>query len=221
MTSRLPMEPIAASLWVCIFAGAAAAAPLEYSTLLSPIGTVLLTPPLGFAGIMPGATDPRSLTAGPLALPDIAAVLGVVLPEPIVPWSPGRPPPTLADVISVVSLVNWIPYDPLNPDNGWGDGQGSGIAEASAVWRAQMAAYLAQTAQSNAQQMTAFSAAVQEQFDIAMDPNRSPFDDLAISELVQDGGFITTEFQWGRGDMRHVESVFAKFRTSQSGFFGQ
>lgn len=222
MTSRHQMARMASFVWVCAFAGAAAAAePLALNAQINPIEIALSTPPSGVLELVTATSGPQSLTVGPLPLPDLTDVLGVVLPEPVVPWSSGHPPPTLADVISVVSLANWIPYDPLTPGGGWDDGQGSAIAEASAVWRAQMAAYLAQTAQSNVQQMDAFSEAVQDQFDIAMDPDLSPFDDLAISELVQDGGSIITEFEWGPGDMQHVEGVFAKFRKSQSGFFGE
>jgi hypothetical protein len=226
MTSRHHMATLASSLWVCMSAGAAAAGSLDLSDQPSPIEPMLLTALVDFDGTEPAAFGQRSLTLGPLPLPGMADVLGMVLPKPVAPWSPGPPPPTLADVISVVSLASWHPCDPhpcdpLNPLDGWGGGHGSVIAEASAVWRAQTAAYLVQTAQSNAHKINAFSAAVQTQFDIAMDPDRSPFDDLAISELMQDGGSIVTEFKWGRGDMGHVESVFAKFRTSQSGFFGE
>jgi hypothetical protein len=227
MASRHHMATLACSLWVCLSAGAVAADSLGLSDQLSPIEPVLLTALVDSVGTEPAAFSQRSLTVGPLTLPQpgFADVLGMVLPKPVAPWNPGPPPPTLADVISVVNLANWHPCDPhpcdpLNPLDGWGGGHDSVIAEASAVWRAHMAAYLAQTAQSNAQQMNAFSAAVKTQFDIAMDPDRSPFDDLAISELMQDGGSIMSEFEWGRGDMRHVESVFAKFRKSESGFFG-
>ncbi len=202
-------------------AGSGAAEQPALSAQVGPIQPVLLTSTSSLVGIVTGTSGPQSLIVGPLPLPDLTDVLAVVLPEPVAPWSPGPPPPTLADVLSVVSLASWVPYDPLNPGGGWVDGQSGAIAEASVVWRAQMVAYLTQTAQSNAQQMNAFSEAVQDQFDIAMDPDRSPFDDLVISELVQDGGFITTEFQWGRGDIQQVGNVFAKFRKSQSGFFGE
>lgn len=209
-----------ASLSLCGLVGAASATPPEPLAELSPLEAVLLATPPDFVAAVPGVTDGPFLGVGPLAPPDLAAVLGVVLPEPIDPWIPAGPPPTLADVISVVSLANWTPYDPQNPDNGWG-GEDNVISETSAAWQAQMAAYHAQTAESNAEQMNAFSEAIQAQFDVAMDPGSLPFDNLLVSELIEDGGFIMSEFHWGRGDTRHVADVFAKYRKSQSGFFGE
>ena len=208
-------------VWLCVFTAAAGAEPVETNLRLAPLDVVLLAAPSGFKAAVSGA-DPRLLTVGPLSPPDLADVLGVVLPEPIAPWSPGSPPPTMADVISVVNIANWNPYNPLDPDGDWGWGAQTGvIAEASMAWRAQMAAYQAQSAQSNAQQINAFSGAIQAQFDIAMDPNRSPFDGLVASDLAQDGGLLTTEFHWGRSDPSHVERVFVKIRESHPGFFGE
>jgi hypothetical protein len=208
-------------LWLCGFVGAATADPSASRDLLSPLDTVLLAAPAGHVGTTLVGADPRMLTVGPLSPPDIADVLGVVLPEPIAPWAPGSLPPTMAEVIGMVNLANWSPFDPLSSNWFSSGSQNNAIAEASAAWRAQNAAYQAQTKQDNMQQMTAFSEAVKAKFGIALDPDRSAFDGLVISEFNRDGGLLTTEFQWVRGDMGHVESVFAKVRTLQSGFFGE
>ena len=219
MTIKISAVVLGFSL--CGFVGLATADPSASLDLLSPLDTVLLATPAGIFGDLLVGKDPRVLTVGPLSPPYMADVLGVVLPEPIAPWAPGSPPPTMADVIDVVDLANWSPFDPLNSDWFFSGSHNNAIAETSAAWRAQNAAYQAQTKRNNVQQMTVFSEAVQAKFGIALDPDRSAFDELAISEFNRDDGLLTTEFQWGRGDMGHVENVFAKIRTLPSGFFGE
>lgn len=216
MAFRTLISTVAASFLLCGGACAAAA-----GQLLGPLDPVRLVTNAGYAESIPTSANPQLQNLGSIALPDLAAVLGAVLHNPIEPWSTAGPPPTMADVIGVVDLTSWRPYDPLNPDASWGGGVGGGLADASAAWRARMAAYQAQSAEKNAQKMNAFSEEIRAKFDVSMDPTRSPFDGLVASELGQDGGVIATEFHWGSGDMGHVESVFAKFPSSQSGFFGE
>lgn len=221
MTFRI--SAVASGLVLCWLAAAAVADQVEATLRLDPLDVALVATLPGIAGALP-VLDPRLPTVGPLAPPDIADVIGIVLPNPIASYSPGSLWPTLADVIDGVTLANCAPYNPPDPDTGWGWGWGaqSGtIAETSKAWRAKMAAHQAQNAQNHAQRITAFSAAIQAQFDIAMDPDRSPFDTLLAGALVKDGGLLTTEFPWSPGVPDHVESVFLEIRASQPGFFGE
>lgn len=213
MRSRL--AAFVASLSVFGMSGVAVANPAEIPVRPSPLEAVLSVAPGGFLEAMPEVTDPHSIGSA-----DFEAVLGVVLSKPFDPWSGDALPPTLADVIGVVDFADWNPYNPPSPGGGFG-GQAALIAETSAAWKAQMDAYYAQTAQSNAQQMTSFSEAIQAKFDLALDPNGSPFDDLVANELLEDGGLLFSEFDWGRGDLRNVANIYAKFPRSQSGFFGE
>jgi hypothetical protein len=217
----LKISAVVSGLSLYAFVGVAAADPSASRDWLSPLDTVLLAAPAGLVGNLSVGGDPRVLTVGPLSPPDIADVLGFVLTKPIEPWAPGSLPPTIADVISIVNISNWTPLDPLNSDWFSSGSKNNAIAVASAAWRAQNAAYQAQTKQDNVQQMTAFSEAVQAKFDIALDPDRLAFDELAVSEFNRDGGLLTTEFQWGDGDMVYVQRGFENVRTLQSGFFGE
>jgi hypothetical protein len=188
---------------------------------LSPLEKVLLVTPAGhFVSVSIGA-DSMLRSVGPLSPPDTADVLGIVLPAPIAPWRPSSPPPTMVDVIGMVKLANWNPFDPLTPDWLLSGSLNASTAEVFAAYRAQNLANQAQTKQNNIQKLIAFSEAVRANLEIALDPERSVFGELAISEFNRDGGLLKSEFQWGRGDIAYVDSGFAKVQTLQSGFFGE
>jgi hypothetical protein len=209
MIMTFKISAVVSGLSLCGFVGVASADPTD---------TVLLATPAELAGSMPVGANPRMLNVGPLSLPDMAGVLGVVLSPPTAPWSSDGQMP---DVFSVAGFSNWAPFDPSNPDRFLSGGRNTAIADASAAVGARMAAAQARMKQSNAQQMTAFSEAVQSEVDIALDPDRSAFDYLAINEFTLDGGLLMTEFQWHLDDMGHAESIFVKVETLKSGFFSE
>ena len=185
-----------------------------------PLAAVLLVVPPGFADGAPFGPDPRQIEIISMTVPDITTILEMVLPEPVGPWDPGRPPPTLDDVVSVISFADWVPVDPHNPQGGWGN-VGGAFSQASAAWQAQMAAYQAQVAETNAQRMEDFSAGIRSQFDTAMSPDFNPFEDLMVNELVVEDGFALSDLDWNRSGGRNVGRVVPSFRTTQPGFFGQ
>jgi hypothetical protein len=212
MITTFKISAVVSGLSLCGFVGVASA---------DPIGTVLLATPAELVGNMPVGANPRMLNVGPLSPPDMAGVLGVVLSPPTATWSSDGQLPTMTDVISVAGFSNWTPFDSSNPDRFLSGSRNTAIAGASAAVGARMAAAQAQMKQSNTQQMTAFSEAVQLEVDIALDPDRSAFDYLAINESVLDGGLLMTEFQWNIDDMGHAESIFVTVETLKAGFFGE
>jgi hypothetical protein len=212
MIMTFKISAVVSGLSLCGFVGVASA---------DPIDTVLLATPAELVGNMPVGANPRMLNVGPLSPPDMAGVLGVVLSPPTAPWSSDGQLPTMTDVFSVAGFSNWTPFDPSNPDRFLSGSRNTAIAEASAAVGARMAVAQARMKQSNAQQMAAFSEAVQSELDIALDPDRSAFDYLAINEFTLDGGLLVTEFQWHLDDMGHAESIFVKVETLKAGFFGE
>ena len=206
------ISAVVSGLSLCGFVGVASA---------DSIDTVLLATPAELVGNMPVGANPRILNVGLLSPPDMAGVLGVVLSPLTAPWSSDGQLPTMTDVFSVAGFSNWTPFDPSNPDRFLSGSRNTAIAEASAAVGARMAAAQAQMKQSNTQQMTAFSEAVQLEVDIALDPDRSAFDYLTINESVLDGGLLMTEFQWNLDDMGHAESIFVTVETLKAGFFGE
>ena len=149
-----------------------------------------------------------------LSPPDMAGVLGIVL-------SPPSSDGLIPDVFSVAGFSNWASFDPSNSYRFLSGGGSVAIAEASAAVGARMAAAQARMKQRNAHQMTAFSEFVQLEVDIALDPDLSAFDYLAINEFTLDGGLLMTEFQWHLDKMGHTENIFVKVETLKSGFFGE
>jgi hypothetical protein len=212
MITTFKISAVVSGLSLCGFVGVASA---------DPISTVLLATPAELVGNMPVGANPRMLNVGPLSPPDMAGVLGVVLSPPTATWSSDGQLPTMTDVISVAGFSNWTPFDSSNPDRFLSGSRNTAIAGASAAVGARMAAAQAQMKQSNTQQMTAFSEAVQLEVNIALDPDRSAFDYLAINESVLDGGLLMTEFQWNLDDMGHAESIFVTVETLKAGFFGE
>jgi hypothetical protein len=212
MITTFKISAVVSGLSLCGFVGVASA---------DPISTVLLATPAELVGNMPVGANPRMLNVGPLSPPDMAGVLGVVLSPPTATWSSDGQLPTMTDVISVAGFSNWTPFDSSNPDRFLSGSRNTAIAGASAAVGARMAAAQAQMKQSNTQQMTAFSEAVQLEVNIALDPDRSAFDYLAINESVLDGGLLMTEFQWNIDDMGHAESIFVTVETLKAGFFGE
>jgi hypothetical protein len=212
MITTFKISAVVSGLSLCGFVGVASA---------DPISTVLLATPAELVGNMPVGANPRMLNVGPLSPPDMAGVLGVVLSPPTATWSSDGQLPTMTDVLSVAGFSNWTPFDSSNPDRFLSGSRNTAIAGASAAVGARMAAAQAQMKQSNTQQMTAFSEAVQLEVNIALDPDRSAFDYLAINESVLDGGLLMTEFQWNIDDMGHAESIFVTVETLKAGFFGE
>jgi hypothetical protein len=212
MITTFKISAVVSGLSLCGFVGVASA---------DPISTVLLATPAELVGNMPVGANPRMLNVGPLSPPDMAGVLGVVLSPPTATWSSDGQLPTMTDVISVAGFSNWTPFDSSNPDRFLSGSRNTAIAGASAAVGARMAAAQAQMKQSNTQQMTAFSEAVQLEVNIALDPDRSAFDYLTINESVLDGGLLMTEFQWNIDDMGHAESIFVTVETLKAGFFGE
>jgi len=212
MIKTFKISAVVSGLSLCCFVGAASADPMD---------TVLLATPAELVGNMPVGANPRMLNVGPLSPPDMASVLGVVLSPPTAPWSSDGQTPTAPDVFSVAGFSNWTPFDPSNPDRFLSGNHNDAIAEASAAVGARMAAAQAQMKQNNAQQMTAFSEAAQSDVDIALDPDLSAFDYLAINESTLDGGLLMTEFQWHLDEMGHAENIFVRVETLKSGFFGE
>ena len=209
MVKTFKISAVVSGLSLCCFVEAASAGPIDI---------VLLVTPAELVGNIPVGANLSVLDIGPLSPPDMTSVLGVVLSPTTAPWSSDGQVP---DVYIVAGLSNWTPFDLSNPNRFMSGNRNDAIVEASAAVGARMVAAQVRMKERNAQQTTAFSEAAQSKVDIALDPDLSVFEYLAINESTLDESILTTEFQWHLDEMGHAENIFVRVETLKSGFFGE